>query len=116
MGKKKKKKNYNFSEGYVRSQRTFPVKNTVFLLLLAAVQVVLIVLMVSFEPQPQDIIQKYSITVEPLEDGSLDIHYEFLWKALDTEEELTWVEVGMANQDFTVYEQSFSKNISRHYK
>ena len=45
-------------------------------------------------------IKEYEITVEPCENGTLDITYSFVWQALDTSEDLTWVEIGMANEHF----------------
>lgn len=109
----KKDKN-NYTEEYVRKHRTFPVGNTVLLVLLVAVQVCLVIFAVRYSPQPQDIIRDYTVTVEPREDGSLDIEYRFHWEAVDTSEELTWVEIGMANPNYTVYPSSVSPNVSSH--
>lgn len=92
-------------------KRTFPVGRTIGLILCVLAQIFLICLAVVYEPQPQDIIKKYTVTVEQLDDGSLDIEYELYWKAIDSTEPLTWVKIGMANYDYTVYEDSVSDNI-----
>lgn len=103
--------NANYEEEYTRSHRTFPKGNTILLAVIIAVQIGLIVLGILQEPKPQDVIHQYNVTVEPLKDGSLDIEYHFVWEALDTSEELTWVEIGMANENYSVYPESVSSNI-----
>ncbi len=112
--KKKDKNTYNFSPNYVRSHRTFPVLNTVVLAILAALQIVIVVAAVLFEPTPLDYIRDYTVTIEPLEDGSLDIQYDFVWEANSTEEPLTWVSIGMANPVYTVYPESLSRGIENY--
>lgn len=100
-----------YTEEEIRSNRTFPTKYTILLAIIIAVQIGLIVLGVCYQPKPQDVIHQYHVTVEPLDDGSLDIEYHLVWEALDTSEELTWVEIGMANENFSVYPDSVSSNI-----
>ena len=78
-----------------------------------AVQIGIIVLACNFQPKPQDIIREYGITVEPRQDGSLEIRYSFVWEAVDASEELTWIEIGMANKDYTLYLESLSSTISQ---
>lgn len=102
----------NYTQEEIRSNRTFPTENTVLLVILVAVQIGLIILGICHQPKPQDVIHQYDVTVQPLEDGSLDITYHLVWEALDTSEELTWVEIGMANENFAVYPDSVSSNIS----
>ena len=58
----------------------------------------------NYEPKPQDVIKEYNVTVEPRANGTLDIYYNFLWHAVDTTEELSWVDIGMANFEYTVDE------------
>lgn len=111
--KAKKDKN-DYSAGAIKSRRKFPVKNTVVIAFCVVAQMVLIFLAVTAKAEPQDVIEKYNVTVETLEDGSLDIEYSFLWKAIDTTEELTWVEIGMPNAMFTVYDDSVSGNIKEY--
>ncbi len=114
--KLKKDKN-NYSEEYVKKHRTFPVKNTVLLVFAIIIQIILIIIICAFDPQPQDVIKNYTVTAEPKENGTLDIQYDFVWQALDESEPLTWVEIGMPNSHYTVYEHSVSNNISsyEHY-
>lgn len=93
------------------TQRSFPVGYTVLLIVIVLVQIGLVCLGIWYQPQPKDVIHQYDVTVQPLSDGSLDITYHFVWEALDTSEELTWVEIGMANGNYTVFHDSFSSNI-----
>lgn len=113
---KKGRVNAKYEEKYIRSNRTFPTRNTVLLVIIIAVQIGLIVFGISYEPKPQDLIHQYDVTVQPLDDGSLDIEYHLVWEALDTSEELTWVEIGMANENFSVYPDALSSNISSYSK
>ena len=108
--------NAKYEDKYIKSNRTFPAGNTVLLCILIAVQIGLIFLGIWYQPKPQDIIHKYNVTVTPLEDGSLDIEYRLVWEALDTSEALTWVEIGMANRNFSVYSDSVSSNIATYSK
>lgn len=113
---KKGRVNAKYEDTYIKTNRTFPTGNTVLLLVIIAVQVGLILFGIAFQPRPQDLIHRYDVTVESLDDGSLDIEYRFVWEALDTSEELTWVEIGMANENFSVYPDSVSSNISSYSK
>lgn len=99
-------KRTKYEEKYLRANRTFPTGNTVLLVILVAAQVGLILFAVLFQPKPQDQILRYDVTAEPCPNGSLDIEYSFVWKALDASEELTWVEIGMANDNYSVKEAS----------
>lgn len=102
----------HFPKEKVREERTFPAINTLWLVLCIVGQIAAILFAVFYRPTPQDIIQEYSVTVDPLADGSLDITYDFVWKPIDTSEDLTWVEIGMANSQYTVYKNSLSANIA----
>lgn len=96
-----------FSPEYIRKHRTFPVFKTFLLVLCVIAQVVLVCIAIFVEPPaPQDRIDEYNVTVEPREDGSLDITYDIVWTALDESEPLTWVEIGMANSNFELYTDS----------
>ena len=108
---KKGRVNAKYEDKYIKSNRTFPTGNTVLLVILLAVQIGLVILGIRYQPKPQDVIHEYYVDVRPLSDGSLDIEYRFVWEALDTSEELTWVEIGMANENYTVYRDSVSANI-----
>ena len=103
-------------EEKLRDKRTFPVGYTILLMVIIAVQIGLIFLGIRYQPKPQDVIHRYNVTVQPLDDGSLDIEYRLVWQALDTFEELTWVEIGMANENFSVYPDSVSSNIATYNK
>jgi len=111
----KKEKN-NFSEAYVKANRSFPKRNTVILIILVILQFLLLYAVLTYRPKPQDVIKEYRVTVYPCEDGSLDIEYSFLWQALDPDEDLTWVSIGMANSNFTVYDDSVSSTVHRYRK
>ena len=103
--------NAKYDEKYIKANRTFPKANTVWLAVIIVVQVVSLLIGFTYQPKPQDLIHQYHITVEPLADGSLDIEYHLRWEALDEFEELTWVEIGMANKNFSVYPEFVSDNI-----
>ena len=103
-------------EEKLKAKRTFPVWYTILLVVIVAVQIGLIVLGIRYQPKPQDLIHQYHVTVQPLADGSLDIEYRFVWEALDETENLTWVEIGMANENFTVYTDSVTSNIASYSK
>lgn len=100
-----------FSEETVKKERTFPVKYTVILCLLIALQVLFVILACLADANPQDVIKSYSIEVEPRDDGSLDLYYTFVWNALDESEELTWVEIGTPNGNYSVLPGSLSPEI-----
>ena len=101
-------------ERKLKAERTFPVGHTILLVLILLAQVGLIFLGIRYQPKPQDVIHQYNVTVQPREDGSLDIEYRLVWEALDTSEELTWVEIGMANERFSVYPDSVTPNIRQY--
>ena len=108
---KKTKDPDTFDPEYVKKTRTFPLSKTIFLALCIIAQIACILFTVSYNPQPQDVIKNYNVTVKPKSNGSLDIEYSFVWNALDTDEELTWVEIGMANEDFTIYQSTISDTV-----
>lgn len=120
MGKRKRNKNkkdteekMTFSEKEVYLKRRLPVKNIIFLIILVFIQVGLILLAFNLpDASPKDIINDYKIIVEPKTDGTLDLDYSFNWTAVDSFEELRWVEIGMPNENYTVDESSLSDNIN----
>ena len=113
---KKGRVNAKYEEKYLKSNRTFPAANTVLLCIVLAVQIGLVILGICYQPKPQDVIHQYNVTVEPQDDGSLDIEYRLVWEALDDSEALTWVEIGMANENFSVYPDSVSCNVLTYSK
>lgn len=108
----KHNKGYDYSPETVAEKRKFPVLATVGLCICIAVQAVCALVIALYDPQPQDVIEEYTIYITPREDGSLDIKYSFIWTPLDDSDDLTWVEIGMANEDFTLLD-SRSDNIDR---
>lgn len=109
MAKIKDKNNY--SEEYVKKHRSFPVAYTILLVILVLIQIVTLLFGIFYEPTPQDVIESYCVTVTPRDDGTLDIAYDILWRALDESEPLTFVTLGMANANFDVYKSSLSDAI-----
>lgn len=110
MKSKKFDSKYDFDSDTVEKKRKFPIANTILLVILVVVQLACVLGMILYNPKPQDVIEDYTIYVTPLENGSLNIEYRFKWTALDEDEELTWVEIGMANEYFTILD-GFSDNI-----
>lgn len=103
--------NAKYDEKYLKANRTFPVWRVILFAVLVALQILLPVLAFMADPQPQDRILQYDVTVQPLDDGSLDISYHLIWEALDEFEDLTWIEIGMANPNYSVYADSLSGTI-----
>ena len=99
----------------IEKKRTFPKKNTIFLVVLAVLQVVVLVFMILYEPPVQDVIDSYTVSVEPFKDGTVDIRYSFVWTPVDKYEDLTWVEIGVPNPNLSVYENSLTDNIEDAY-
>ena len=105
----------DYSEEYVRKHRSFPFAYTVILVFLVLLQIGGIAFAILYQPSPKDRIDRYSVTVTPREDGTLDIVYDILWCALDEDEPLTWVIIGMANANFGIYESSLSDTIESYW-
>lgn len=97
-----------FEEETIKKKRKFPVWYTAVLGGLIALQVILLLLILFLPMQPKDVIENYEVTVEPNENGTLDISYAFDWVALDSSEPLTWVEIGVPNRNFTISDYSRS--------
>ena len=117
MGKRKKNYDHiNLSEEYIKEHRTFPTGKTVLLVLFLIVQICAVLFAIYYQPTPQDIIKEYNITAEPKADGTLDITYSFVWEAKDEDEPLTWVEIGIANDRFGLYESSISDTVKSYTK
>ncbi len=105
------KKDKIYSEEIIKAKRRFPKAKTVIIFVLLAIQIALIILACLYTPTPQDRIELYELTVMPRSDGAVDITYRFVWTPLDTSEELTWIDIGMANENFGFYESSLSDTI-----
>lgn len=102
-----------FDEEYTKANRKFPIGRAILLAVAFVIQIILIVAVALFDPQPQDVIRQYDVTVEAREDGTLDVTYHFVWEACDTSEKLTWIEIGMPNPNYTVYPDSLSDTIRK---
>ena len=101
----------DFSEETVKKKRKFPKSNLALLIVFAVLQVLLIVFAVIYQPRPQDVISDYVITVTPEEDGGLLMEYSFVWTALDNDEPLTWIDIGVANPHLKYFPSLVSENI-----
>ena len=112
MAEKEAKNIDKFSEEYIKKHRTFPKKNVILITVLVVIQIVALVVALNYDPKPQDVIREYNITVEPLDDGSLDIEYSLIWTAIDSSEALTWIEIGVPNPNFTIYRSEIKGNAS----
>jgi len=97
------KPKYKYSREDILAHRTFPILNVLLLAALIIFQIFCIYAMVYVEPTYRDVINEYTVYVTPRGDGSLDINYRFKWTALDEDEPLTWVDIGMANPNFAIY-------------
>lgn len=94
---------------------SFPILNICLLVLLVLFQIGCILFIVFYQPDPMDRIESYNVTVTPLDDGSLVIEYDILWRALDEDEPLTWVTIGMANANFGIYPEYLSDTVESYW-
>ena len=94
-----------YSEKVVKAKRKMPVRNIVFLVIIAIIQIALIVVGTLYhgEYDPIDIINQYNVTVRPSTDGRVNIEYDITWTALSDDELLEWVDIGLANGDCEIY-------------
>ena len=102
-----------YSRENIRKKRKFPAGYVALLILCILAQSFLCLYAIFYDPQPQDVIKNYRVTVEPLDDGTLDITYDIEWHALDADEPLSWIEIGIPNDKFSFYKEETSSNISR---
>ena len=74
----------------------------------------LVIFMVPSFAKDLDQIEKYYITVDPRDDGSLDMTYYISWKVLDSTSEgpLEWVKIGVPNSNIDGIKTT-TKNISK---
>ncbi len=105
-----------YSEEVIKEKRTFPAAKSVGIALCLALQILALIVALTYTPKPQDRIEEYELIATPRSDGAVDLEYRFVWTPLDTSEDLTWIDIGMANQSFTFYENSFSSNIESYEK
>lgn len=110
--KKKKQLENDYPREAVLRKRKLPVWNIVFTVLLVIIEIAAILFACLYDPKPQDVIENYTVSISPRDDGTLDITYELVWMPLDENEDLTWIEIGMANGSYTVYADSLSGAIN----
>lgn len=84
------------------AKRSFHRKKLILLAVILALQIGIILLTIFINPKPEDVIRLYEVTVEPQDDGTLDITYHILWEPQSSVEDLTWVQIGTANPDYRV--------------
>lgn len=112
--KKKSKKEDDYT-AYLRKpveeKRKHNNKNYIYIALIVIFQIAVVCCAVFYNPKPLDCIDNYNVTVTPNKNGSLDIEYSFVWTPIDENEDLTWVSIGMANNNFEIVESSRSANI-----
>ena len=101
----------DYSETYVKKHAKFPKINMILLIVIAVAQLVTVIVTACYTPKPQDVIESYLVTVTPRADGEVDIEYDITWRALDEDEPLTWVTVGLANGNVAIYTKSLSDTI-----
>ncbi len=103
-----------YSEETIKKKRKMPKRNIVIMVVLVILQIAAIIFASCYDPEPQplDLIEEYNVTVTPNYDGTLKIEYDILWRALDDSEPLTWVEIGVPNNSYTIDQKSFSDTIS----
>lgn len=101
-----------FTKETVKEKRIFPRRNTFLLAICISAQLLFAIVAILYTPEPQDIINDYRITVNAREDSTLDIEYYLKWTPLDESEPLTWVQIGMANNAYSVDNSSLSPSIS----
>ena len=109
MAKKKKKENKN---KFRRTEKppVFPKQNAIILAICLLIQALCILYAANYSTKPKDIIKDYTVTVEPQNDGTLNIRYDLQWQAV-AKEPLTWVEIGMANPNFSITDSSVSSTV-----
>ena len=111
-----KKSKIKYNPEAVKKNRRFPIKNTVILVIVILLQIVLVSSGCLYQPSAQDRIDSYTVTVTPQSNGTLDIHYDIVWTALDENEPLTFVTIGMANPNYRVIKESLSGTIASYKK
>lgn len=77
-------------------------KNLKYCLSVCAIGLAILCIYLFYCLMPLDEIVDYRVYVFPKEDGSLNITYQYKWKVLNDTKEgpLTWVRLGVANQDY----------------
>lgn len=101
-----------YSPETIMEKRKFPKGYTIFLVILIIVQLLMILGGIFYRVTPKDRIDSYEVYITSINDGSLDVKYKIKWTALDSNEPLTWIEIGMANPNFAIY-GGYSNNIDR---
>lgn len=121
MEKKKVNPDTNdYSEETVKKKRKLSKKNVAWLAVIVILQIALvtggIIVMTpamegKLDSDPIDVIEEYEVTVRPNSDGTINIEYDILWRALSEEEPLTWVSIGLPNSDCELYTYTVTDNV-----
>ena len=104
------KDNKEHKSRLTKKKRKFPWINAVILIICILIQTASIAYAVTYPVEPDDIIKSYTVTVEPADNGTLNIRYDLEWQAVSVYP-LTWVEIGVANPDFTIVDSSVSSTV-----
>lgn len=69
-----------------------------------ALGIVILIAYIVWSKQPLDRIRLYEVDADPQANGAVNLTYHLRWEVLNDSREgpLSWVRLGMANQDFTV--------------
>lgn len=94
----------------------FPLKTLMFLIILIAVQVMLCIFAISYEPSPACIITDYSLVLAPEEDGCLKADYYFCGYVSKKYSEIDAIEIVMPDMKYEVDDTSLSSNIGNFKK
>ena len=122
-GKNKVDKN-DYSEATVKAKRKLPKRNIIILSILVVIQIALVLVSVwciaapddatgqlNTAAEPDDVIEQYNVTATPRAHGSLDILYDITWRAVSDSEPLSWVRIGIPNDNAELYDYSVSDNV-----
>ena len=94
----------------------FPLKTLMFLIILIAVQVMLCIFAISYEPSPACSITDYSLVLAPEEDGCLKADYYFCGYVSKKYSEIDAIEIVMPDMKYEVDDTSLSSNIGNFKK
>ena len=113
--RKKRKQNLDtnvYSESVIKAKRTLPKRNIIILSIIVVIQIAILLFAALYKEKPIDSIEQYDITVTPRSDGTLDIKYDVVWRAISESEPLTWVDIGIPNSDAALYTATVSDTVN----
>ena len=109
-------RNDKYSPEVVKQKRKLPIKRIVGSVLILILQIIIVVFVCIYKPEAKDLITDYKIYIEPDFDGSVYLTYQLDWTALDDDDPLTWVEIGMPNHSYRIIESSINGPIAYYEK